>query len=176
MDSFAPGCDDAVMVDGTEATEVRPPMTGSRRRRLVLLARVSSAFTVLSVVIGLWLSTMDQVPTDHALLLAFGLFPIVGYFMATRRPENALSWIMVGLGVAIGVGALLSSYAGYAVNGGIGGRQLGLIAQAFDNPMWVPVVVHRSRSCCCCSPTATCLLRAGDGSRASSPSAWRSCT
>ncbi len=61
--------------------------------------------------------------------------------MATRRPENALSWIMVGLGVAIGVGALLSSYAGYAVNGGIGGRRLGLIAQAFDNPMWVPVVV-----------------------------------
>ena len=132
------GCDDAAVV---EATEVRVPMTETRRTHLVLLARLLSTFTVLSVLVGLWLSTMDQGETDLGLLLAFGLFPIVGYFMATRRPDNALSWIMVGLGVAIGVGAVLSSYAGYALNGGIGGRQLGLIAEAFDNPMWIPVVV-----------------------------------
>ena len=117
-------------------------MTETRRAHLVLLARLLSVFTVLSVL-------HRPVAVDHGpgrrrdlgLLLAFGLFPIVGYFMATRRPENALSWLMVGLGVAIGVGALLSSYAGYALNGGIGGRQLGLIAEAFDNPMWIPVVV-----------------------------------
>ena len=138
LDVSEVGCDDAAVV---EATEVRAPMTETRRKHLVLLARLLSTFTVLSVLIGLWLSTMDQGETDLGLLLAFGLFPVVGYFMATRRPDNALSWIMVGLGVAIGVGAVLSSYAGYALNGGIGGRQLGLIAEAFDNPMWIPVVV-----------------------------------
>lgn len=116
-------------------------MTEERRRHLVLLARILSAFTVLAVLLGLWLTSMSQITTDFGLLLAFGLFPVVGYFMATRRPDNALSWIMVGLGVAIGVGAIFSSYAGYALNGGTGGRQLGLIAEAFDNPMWVPVVV-----------------------------------
>ena len=87
-----------------EATEVRVQMTEARRRRLVLLARLLSTFTVLSVLIGLWLSTIDQAPTDVGLLLAFALFPIVGYLMATRRPDNSLSWIMVGIGVAIGVG------------------------------------------------------------------------
>ena len=123
LDAHGAGCDDAAVV---EATEVRAPMTETRRRHLVLLARVLSAFTVVSVVVGLWLSTKDQIPTDFGLLLAFGLFPVVGYFMATRRPDNALSWLMVGLGVAIGIGALLSSYAGYALNGGIGGPAPGV--------------------------------------------------
>ena len=138
LDARATGCDDAAVL---EATETRVPMTETRRRHLVLLARLLSAFTVLSVLVGLWLSTMGGSTTDFGLLLAFGLFPIVGYFMATRRPDNALSWIMLGLGVAIGVGGILSSYAGYALNGGIGGRHLGLIAEALDNPMWIPVVV-----------------------------------
>ncbi len=124
-----------------EATEVGAPMAEERRRHLVLLARILSAFTVLAVLLGLWLTSKSQITSDFGLLLAFGLFPVVGYFMATRRPDNALSWIMVGLGVVIGIGAILSSYAGYALNGGVGGRQLGLIAEAFDNPMWVPVVV-----------------------------------
>ncbi len=60
--------------------------------------------------------------------------------MATRRPENSLGWLMVGIGVAIGLGSFLGSYAGYAVHGGIGGRRLGLIAVSLDSPMWVPVV------------------------------------
>jgi signal transduction histidine kinase len=124
-----------------EATAARTPMTEDRRRHLALLARILSAFTVLAVLLGLWLTSKSQITTDFGLLLAFGLFPVVGYFMATRRPDNALSWLMVGLGVAIGIGSILSSYAGYALNGGIGGRQLGLIAEAFDNPMWIPVVV-----------------------------------
>src|SRR6185436_15826748 len=127
------GCDHAAM---EEATALRAPMTEERRRHLILLARVLSAFTLLAVIFGLWLSSMDEISTDFGLLLAFGLFPVVGYFMATRRPDNALSWLMVGLGVAIGIGAIFSSYAGYALHGGIGGRHLGLIAEAFDNPMW----------------------------------------
>ena len=98
-------------------------MTAARRGRLVLLARVIAGFTVVGVAAGLWLSTIDQQPTDLGLVLAFGLFPIVGYFMATRRPDNSLSWLMQGIGVAIGIGAFLGSYAGYAFHGGIGGRE-----------------------------------------------------
>ena len=87
-------------------------MTDARRERLVLLARVITAFTVLGVAAGFWLSTVDQEPTDLGLVLAFGLFPIVGYLMATRRPDNSLSWLMLGIGAAIGLGAFLGSYAG----------------------------------------------------------------
>ena len=32
---------------------------------------------------------------------------------------------MLGVGVAIGLGAFLGSYAGYAIHGGIGGRDSG---------------------------------------------------
>jgi signal transduction histidine kinase len=114
--------------------------TEVRRRRLVLLARLLFALTVLGVAAGLWLSIVDQEPTDQGLLVAFALFPIVGYLMATRRPDNSLSWIMLGIGVAIGVGGFLGSYGSYAVHGGIGGRTFGLIAVSLDAPMLVPVV------------------------------------
>ena len=123
-----------------EQTQVHTSMTDARRKRLLLLARVISGLTVLGIVVGLWLSTIDRQPTDMGLVLAFALFPIVGYLMATRRPDNSLSWLMLGIGAAIGIGAFLGSYAGYAVHGGIGGRHLGLIAEALNNPMWVPVV------------------------------------
>ncbi len=115
-------------------------MTAARRERLVLLARIISGLTVLGIVVGLWLSTIDREPTDTGFVVGFTLFPIVGYLMATRRPENSLGWLMVGIGVAIGLGSFLQSYAGYAVNGGIGGRQLGLVAESLNNPLWVPVV------------------------------------
>ena len=115
-------------------------MTNARRERLQLLARATFAFTILGVAAGFWLSFIDQEPTDLGLVFAFGLFPIVGYLMAVRRPENSLGWIMLGMGVAIALGGFLSSYAGYAVHGGIGGRDLGLIAESLNTPMWVPVV------------------------------------
>ena len=115
-------------------------MTEARRRRLVLLARLLTALTVLGVVAGLVLSLASQEPIDQGLLVAFALFPIVGYLMATRRPDNSLSWIMVGIGVAMGIGGFLNSYGSYAVHGGVGGRTLGLIAVSLDAPMWVPVV------------------------------------
>lgn len=123
-----------------ETTHGIERMTEARRRRLVLLARIISGLTILAGALGLWLSAFDQEPTDLGLLLAFALFPFVGYLMATRRPDNSLSWLVLGIGATIGLGAALESYAGYAVHGGIGGRQLGLIAESLNNPMWVPVV------------------------------------
>jgi signal transduction histidine kinase len=115
-------------------------MTAARRSRLILLARVITGFTIVSVGVGLWLSTIDREPTDMGLLLAFALFPFVGYLMATRRPDNSFSWLMLGIGAAIGLSAFLGSYGGYAVHGGIGGREAGLIAVSLNDPMWVPVV------------------------------------
>lgn len=137
MDGPSGRCDHARIIEASDNIE---HMTEARRRRLVLLARLLSALTVLGVAAGLWLSTLDQGPTDQGLLLAFALFPFVGYLMATRRPDNSLSWIMLGIGVAIGVGGFLESYGGYAVHGGIGGRTLGLIAVSLNTPMWVPIV------------------------------------
>jgi signal transduction histidine kinase len=131
------GCDHARGVETTDGIE---HMTEARRRRLVVLTRIITALTVLGVGVGLWLSFLDEKPADVGLLLAFVLFPFVGYLMATRRPENALSWLVLGIGATVGLGSFLGSYGGYAVNGGIGGRTAGLIAVALDSPLWLPVV------------------------------------
>ncbi|MEP6477550.1 MAG: hypothetical protein ABJC60_09780, partial [Actinomycetota bacterium] len=58
--------------DGTEH------MIEATRTRLVLLARLLSALTVLGIATGLWLGAIDRQPTDQGLLLAFALFPVVG--------------------------------------------------------------------------------------------------
>ncbi|MFN8234143.1 MAG: histidine kinase [Actinomycetota bacterium] len=116
-------------------------MSPTRRRRLVLLARLITAWTVLGIAFGLWLSTLGDRIGDPGMLLAFGLFPVVGYLMATRRPDNSLSWIMLGIGAAMGLGSLADGYSAYAVGGGLGGRDLGLIAVALNGPLWIPVVV-----------------------------------
>jgi signal transduction histidine kinase len=137
LDGPSGRCDHVRIVETTDGIE---HMTEARRRRLVLLARIISVLTILGAALGLWLGTLDQEPTDLGLLLAFALFPFVGYMMATRRPDNSLSWLVLGIGATIGLGAVLGSYAGYAVHGGIGGPHLGLIAESLSNPMWVPIV------------------------------------
>jgi signal transduction histidine kinase len=123
-----------------EPIESHGAMTDARRARLVLHARIVTGLTVLGLAAGLWLSTIDQAPNDLGWFAGFGLFPVVGYLMATRRPDNSLSWIMLAIGGAMALGALLEGYSGYAVHGGFGGRELGLIAVSLNNPMWVPVV------------------------------------
>ena len=110
--------------------------------RLRLLARVIFGLTILGIAAGVWFSILDagKPETDLAFLLSFCLFPIIGYVLAIRRPDNAISWLMLGIGAAFGLSALVGSYAGYAINGGVGGSHLGAIALAFDQPMWVPIV------------------------------------
>ena len=105
--------------------------------RLRLLARVIFGLTILGIAGGVWLSILDtgKAETDVAFILSFCLFPIIGYILAIRRPDNAISWLMLGIGAAFGLSAFVGSYASYAINGGVGGEHLGAIALAFDQPM-----------------------------------------
>ena len=119
--------------------EVAPPEGAAGLR---LLARVIFGLTILGVGISVWLSILDpQSQGIDSLVLTFFLFPVIGYVLATRRPDNAVSWLTLGVGAAVGLSALLSAYASYAIHGGIGGTRTGEIAAALDEPMWVPVVV-----------------------------------
>ena len=47
---------------------------------------------------------------DVLFLVAFQLFSVVGVLIASRRPENAVGWLLVVIGVANGIGFLSSSY------------------------------------------------------------------
>jgi hypothetical protein len=125
--------------------------------RLRLLARVIVGLTILGIAAGIWFSIIDagKVETDLAFLFSFCLFPIIGYILVIRRPDNAISWLMLGIGACFGLDAFVGSYASYAIHGGVGGFHAGAIALAFD-------------------PMGICRRRAGGGSPGSWASAWRS--
>jgi signal transduction histidine kinase len=124
----------------SSSTEDRAAPVSSPRLRL--LARVIFGLTILGIAAGIWFSIIDagKTETNLAFLLSFCLFPIIGYVLAIRRPDNAISWLMLGIGAGFGLSAFVGSYASYAIQGGVGGHDLGAIALAFDQPMWVPIV------------------------------------
>lgn len=108
--------------------------------------------TILATTVGITFVILDAqagnggvvfatgVLSDLPFLVAFVAFPIVGYLLASRRPDNAVSWLLAGVGAAFALDIFMSSYSTYAHHGGVGGRHLGLLVAAIDRPMWVPIV------------------------------------
>jgi signal transduction histidine kinase len=138
------------------AIETAEAATGSEirdspaRPRRVLLARIMLGIFIVgnlgNFVIAFLDSNLTGAPIlssggalgDVGLLVAFSAFPIIGYVLAVRQPENSIGWVMLGMGVFMGLP--FASYGIYAIHGGPGGRNLGLIFEAIDQPMWIPVV------------------------------------
>jgi signal transduction histidine kinase len=122
------------------------PAQSLERRRI--LAHVIFALTLLGIAAGVVFAILDarrgtrtgQVADDLTFILGFTTFPIVGYVLASRRPDNNVSWVMLGIGAALGLDAFLNSYAAYAIHGGGGGVTVGAAIAAIDSPMWVPIV------------------------------------
>jgi signal transduction histidine kinase len=129
-------------------TEVAPDVASGRSKRLIL-ARVFLGVFLVGLLADLVISILNANLTgagvfsegplsDLVFVGAFGMFPIIGYILATRQPDNAIGWVMLGMGVFMGLP--VASYGVYAINGGPGGRDLGLILEALDQPGWIPVV------------------------------------
>lgn len=120
------------------------------RPRHLLLARIMVGIFIMGSLGSFVISFLDANLTgesilsaggalgDVGLLVAFSAFPIIGYLLATRRPENTIGWVMLGMGVFMGLP--FSAYGTYAAHGGPGGRDLGLLFGAIDQPMWIPIV------------------------------------
>ncbi|MBA3691402.1 MAG: hypothetical protein H0W82_08335, partial [Actinobacteria bacterium] len=112
-------------------------MSAPRLRRL---ARVVFGLTIAGIVGGAVLSILDMgTPGLELLVVSFVLFPVIGYVLAIRRPDNAVSWVMLGIGFALGLSSFMGAYASYAIHGGVGGPRVGAIVEALDQPMWIPV-------------------------------------
>jgi signal transduction histidine kinase len=129
------------------ATMRRMSTTAEAPRRvggagLRLLARIIFGLTILGIVAGIWLSLLDPRRQGSLILtISFILFPIVGYLLTIRRPDNAVSWLTLGVGAALGLSTFLGFYASYAINTSAGGSHIGEIAEALDQPMWIPILV-----------------------------------
>ena len=124
------------------STSVGDAATAASAPRRRWLARAIFGLTILAVVAGTALSIVDTRAAQgfDLLLVSFFLFPIVGYVLATRRPDNGIGWVMLGIGVALGLSDFLGSYASYAIHGGAGGPKLGAIVEALDQATWIPIV------------------------------------
>jgi signal transduction histidine kinase len=131
----------------TEDTAV--PSAASNRR--LLLARLAGLLILAGIVAGLWFEYLEARDTgtsflagdlfsDLTFVITFGTFPVIGYLLATRRPENAIGWMLLGIGVVFGFGAFSDSYAGYAIHTG---EDLwgGALAAALNGPTWIPIVL-----------------------------------
>jgi hypothetical protein len=120
----------------------------SGRRGQLLLARAILGLTLVAMAGGITFSVLEALRsreavlrlTDLPFLVAFAAFPAIGYILASRRPENAISWLLLGVGAAFGIDIALGAYSDYALHGGLGGRSLGTIVAGIEGPMWVPIV------------------------------------
>src|SRR5262245_31015096 len=101
------------------------------------------ALLVLELAVGIVFGILVAQETDKPFLtlgelgffLSFVLFPIIGVLLASRRPGNALGWLML----AIGIFAFepISGYGEYAI---ATGRQGGALAVAISSWTWIPCV------------------------------------
>jgi signal transduction histidine kinase len=78
---------------------------------------------------------------DLGFIFTFGAFPVIGYVLATRRPENSLGWLLLGMGVAFGLGSLGDAFAGFALDAGADVLKVAAVVAALAAPSWVPIVV-----------------------------------
>jgi signal transduction histidine kinase len=116
-----------------------------RRRRL---ARLLAAVTIGGFALGFVLMLLDAATRgqgtrdplgDVVYVVVFAAFPVIGYALVTRRPENAVGWLMVGMGVFFGLSAVVSSLGWYLLHSGR--PDAGIVLLAIDSPSWLPVVV-----------------------------------
>jgi signal transduction histidine kinase len=130
-----------------EGTAVATAGTG----RHLVLARVAGVVTLAGVAAGIWFEYLEARDTgtsflagdlfsDLSFVITFSTFPIIGYLLATRRPENTIGWMLLSIGVVFGLTAFADSYAGYAINTGSDPTG-GAIAAAVNGPSWIPIVV-----------------------------------
>ncbi|HEU4356178.1 MAG TPA: hypothetical protein VFT27_11370, partial [Actinomycetota bacterium] len=107
------------------------------------LATALFVFVLLELAAGVVFGILHAMDTDGGggpleeipFLLTAILFPAVGLVLASRRPENALGWLMLAIGIV--ACEPVSAYGGYALAAGLPGGAWALAATSWT---WVPVI------------------------------------
>ena len=95
------------------------------------------AFMVVGAVTGLLLDVASDGPNDAAFAAALLIFPVMGFLVLLRRPRTRLGWLMMSMGLVIGLP--LQSFGAYALTTG-NGVALGKVAMALSGPTWIPLI------------------------------------
>jgi signal transduction histidine kinase len=76
---------------------------------------------------------------DLVLLLVSVMFAVVGVLIASRRPENSIGWLLLGIGVANGLSYVGGGYAEWAIFAG-SDAPAGDVVAALLGWAWIPAV------------------------------------
>jgi signal transduction histidine kinase len=116
-------------------------MTPARSRVLAkTLFTIFVALLVAEVALEVAARTGPRPPTssllgDLGFTITFALFPIVGLILALRRPENALGWLMLAMGVILAVPT--EAYGVFAYSRGWSGAEWAIASTQWT---WVPEI------------------------------------
>ena len=86
-----------------------------------LLAWIAAALALLMTAGSVWLlrwgqqnatpQSLDALANDFSYLLLGVVMTLIGAFLSLRRGDNAVSWIVLGAGVSLSLGAFVEQYA-----------------------------------------------------------------
>ncbi|MDP9293747.1 MAG: hypothetical protein M3O90_04855, partial [Actinomycetota bacterium] len=88
------------------------------RERAGRLAWAAYAVYVALVVATVVLVVVQDAPTDELVVIPLSGFATVGALIAARQPRNAVGWILLGIGLAFGLNALIEAYVARPSNPG----------------------------------------------------------
>lgn len=77
---------------------------------------------------------------DYILFAGFGAFAVVGALLVARRPDNAISWIMAGVGFIVAIFPAAESYAAYVMSTFGRPDSLAMFGAWANEIYWVPLI------------------------------------
>lgn len=110
----------------------------SRMRRVVVYA--VAAVAALSCAATFWITAISHIDAHGlgekiALVSAFLVYLVAGLVILSRRPGNALSWVLITIGLLATIGAMTDEYAAFGLADG-GDRRTGAVLAAWVTQWW----------------------------------------
>jgi putative effector of murein hydrolase LrgA (UPF0299 family) len=97
------------------------------------------AFALISSIVGEGIvAAAGRTPDWFAFMVL--MFPVVGALIVSRRPRNAVGWVMLGIGALILVAEVLTAYVAIGLDLRPGSLPAPGAALALETAMWVPVI------------------------------------
>jgi signal transduction histidine kinase len=116
----------------------------ANRRRATWVAWSACGLTVVLGAVAVVVTLLDPMAQDSALAVAqvaLGAFPIVGAVIASRRPDNWIGWIFLGIGLSFALATISTAYAEYALLFRRGSVPGGGVASWASTWAWTPAIV-----------------------------------
>jgi hypothetical protein len=99
------------------------------------------------MILGEYLTRVSGVGPDGTTLenllitLAFMSFPAMGALIASRRPDNAIGWLLLAIGAVAGLLVASMGYTAYGMVTNEGGAPGATLAAWFEAWLWFPLIV-----------------------------------